>query len=54
MDLSLDLDEPARLASPIMSQSLSDEGETFRRVTLPPLESDGTVVKWVSMWRRWF
>ncbi len=24
----------------------------FRRVTLPPLESDGTVAKWFSVWRR--
>jgi type IV secretory pathway TraG/TraD family ATPase VirD4 len=26
----------------------------FRRVTLPPLEPDGTVAKWFSMWRRLF
>jgi len=26
----------------------------FRRVTLPPLESDGSVAKWYSMMRRWF
>jgi hypothetical protein len=26
----------------------------FRRVTLPPLESDGAVAKWFSRWRRWF
>ncbi len=25
----------------------------FRRVTLPPLESDSTVAKWFSWWRRW-
>ncbi len=25
----------------------------FRRVTLPPLESDGMVAKWFSVWRRW-
>jgi type IV secretory pathway TraG/TraD family ATPase VirD4 len=24
----------------------------FRRVTLPPLESDGTTAKWFSLWRR--
>ncbi|MBI3849719.1 MAG: hypothetical protein HY298_05430 [Verrucomicrobia bacterium] len=24
----------------------------FRRVTLPPLESDGVVAKWFSVWRR--
>ena len=24
----------------------------FRRVTLPPLESDGTTAKWFSRWRR--
>jgi hypothetical protein len=24
----------------------------FRRVTLPPLESDGSVAKWFSLWRR--
>jgi len=26
----------------------------FRRVTLPPLESDATVAKWFSLWRRLF
>jgi hypothetical protein len=26
----------------------------FRRVTLPPLESDGTTAKWFSVWRRIF
>jgi hypothetical protein len=26
----------------------------FRRVTLPPLEADGTVSKWFSFWRRLF
>lgn len=26
----------------------------FRRVTLPPLESDGTTAKWFSTFRRWF
>jgi hypothetical protein len=25
----------------------------FRRVTLPPLESDSSVAKWFSWWRRW-
>jgi hypothetical protein len=25
----------------------------FRRVTLSPLESDGTVATWFSRWRRW-
>ena len=25
----------------------------FRRVTLPPLEPDGTVANWFSGWRRW-
>ena len=24
----------------------------FRRVTLPPLEADGSVAKWFSWWRR--
>lgn len=26
----------------------------FRRVTLPPVEPDGEIAKWFSMWRRWF
>jgi hypothetical protein len=26
----------------------------FRRVTLPPLEADGTIAKWFSWWRKCF
>ena len=26
----------------------------FRRVTLPPLEFDGSVSRWFPWWRKWF